>query len=391
MGIVIAPDKFKGSLTAPEVARHLAAGLRPTAAGVPVVTLPVSDGGDGFLDAMVAAGYRRVPVAAEGPTGQSLRASYAELDGVAVVELAETAGLTRLPGGQPAPLTASSYGTGQVMRAALEAGCRTLVVGLGGSACTDGGAGMLEALGARLADRDGTPVRRGGAALCDLQSVDLSGLHPGLTRTEVVVAADVNNPLTGRQGAAAVYGPQKGASPREVAELDRALAHWAGLVAPSAGASVVEAPGSGAAGGAGFALMALLGGSLRPGIDLVLELTGFAEKLREARMVITGEGTLDGQTLNGKAPAGVAAAARKASVPVIAVAGHSTLNQHQLHSLGILAAYALTDIEPDRQRCISHAGPLLERLGARLASEWLSSGRHNRPIPGVAPRRRMDG
>jgi glycerate kinase len=372
MGIVIAPDKFKGSLTAPEVAGHLAAGLRRAAAGLPVVTLPVSDGGDGFADAMVAAGYRRVPVAAEGPTGEPVRAGYAELDGVAVVELAETAGLARLPGGRPAPLTASSYGTGQVMRAALDAGCRTLVVGLGGSACTDGGAGMLQALGARLADHDGTPVRRGGAALAGLRSADLSGLHPGLTRTDIVVAADVNNPLTGPQGAAAVYGPQKGASPREVAELDRALAHWAGLAAPWAGAGAAGAPGSGAAGGAGFALMALLGGSLRPGIDLVLELTGFAEKLREARMVITGEGTLDGQTLNGKAPAGVAAAARKASVPVIAVAGHSTLGQRELHSLGILAAYALTDIEPDRQRCISQAGPLLERLGARLAGEWLS-------------------
>ena len=372
MSVIIAPDKFKGSLTAPEVARHLTAGLRLTAADMPVVTVPVSDGGDGFLDAMVAAGYRRVPVAAEGPTGQPVRASYAELNGVAVVELAETAGLTRLPGGRPAPLTASSYGTGQVMRAALEAGCRTLVVGLGGSACTDGGAGMVQALGARLADRGGTPVRRGGAALRDLQSIDLSGLHPGLTRAEVVVAADVNNPLIGPQGAAAVYGPQKGAAPCEVAELDRALAHWAGLVSMSAGADAAQVPGSGAAGGVGFAMMALLGASPRPGIDLVLELTGFARKLRKARMVITGEGTLDGQTLNGKAPAGVAAAARKASVPVIAVAGHSTLNQRQLRSLGMVAAYALTDIEPDRQRCISQAGPLLERLGASLASEWLS-------------------
>jgi glycerate kinase len=372
MGVVIAPDKFKGSLTAADVARHLAAGLRLRAAHVPVVTVPVSDGGDGFLDAMVAAGYRRVPVAAEGPTGQPVRASYAELDGVAVVELAETAGLTRLPQGRPAALTASSYGTGQVMRKALEAGCRTLVVGIGGSACTDGGAGMLQALGAHLAVRDGTPLRRGGAALCDLQSVDLSGLHPGLARTEVVVAADVNNPLTGPQGAAAVYGPQKGASPREVAELDRALAHWAGLVSTSTGVDAAEAPGSGAAGGVGFAMMAILGASLRPGIELVLELTGFVQKLREARMVITGEGTLDGQTLNGKAPAGVAAAARKASVPVIAVAGHSTLNQRDLRSLGMIAAYALTDIEPDQQRCISHAGPLLERLGARLATEWLS-------------------
>jgi glycerate kinase len=373
MGVVIAPDKFKGSLTAAEVAGHLAAGLRLAAGHVPVVTVPVSDGGDGFLDAMVAAGYRRVPVAAEGPTGQPVRASYAELDGVAVVELAQTAGLTRLPGGRPAPLTASSYGTGQVMRKALDAGCRTLVVGIGGSACTDGGAGMVEALGARLAGRGGTPVRRGGAALCDIDSVDLSGLHPGLARTEVVVAADVNNPLIGPRGAAAVYGPQKGASPREVAELDRALAHWARLVRMSTGVDVAEAPGSGAAGGVGFAMMALLDASLRPGIDLVLELSGFAQMLRKARMVITGEGTLDGQTLNGKAPAGVAAAARKASVPVIAVAGHSALNQHQLHSLGLLAAYALTDIEPDRQRCIAHAGPLLERLGARLASEWLGA------------------
>ena len=371
MGVLIAPDKFKGSLTAAEVASHLAAGLRRTAAHVPVVMAPVSDGGDGFLDAMTAAGYRRVPVAAEGPTGQPVRTSYAELDGVAVVELAETAGLTRLPNGRPAPLTASSYGTGQVMREALEAGCHTLVVGIGGSACTDGGAGMVQALGARLTDRGGTPVRRGGAALRDLESIDLSGLHPGLARTEVVVAADVNNPLTGPQGAAAVYGPQKGASPRDVAELDRALAHWAALVRTSTGVDAAQASGSGAAGGVGFAMMALLGASPRPGIDLVLELSGFAQKLRKARMVITGEGALDWQTLNGKAPAGVAAAARKASVPVIAVAGHSALDQDQLRSLGMLAAYALTDMEPDRQRCMAHAGPLLERLGARLATEWL--------------------
>jgi len=298
--------------------------------------------------------------------------AYAERDGVAVVELADVSGLGRLPGGRPAPLTASSYGTGQVMRAALDAGCRRIVLGIGGSASTDGGAGMVQALGGRLRDPRGAEIGRGGAALAAVESLDLTGLHPALRQTEVVVASDVDNPLLGRRGAAAVYGPQKGASPPDVAQLDAALARWAEAVHRATGADAAGTPGAGAAGGVGFAALAVLDATLQPGIDLILDLVGFPAVLPGAGLVITGEGSLDAQTLHGKAPAGVAAAARAAGIPVVAVAGRSLLSPANLEPAGILAVYALTDIEPNPDRCMTEAGPLLERLATKIAADWLT-------------------
>ena len=372
MRVVVAPDKFKGSLTAAQVADRVAAGLARAAPEVEVVEVPVADGGDGTLEAALTAGYRRVPVRADGPTGEPVETAYAERDGVAVVELADVSGLGRLPGGRLAARTASSYGTGQVIRAALDAGCRRVVVGIGGSASTDGGAGLVQALGGRLTGADGAEVGRGGAALAAVRSLDLSGLHPALAGAEVVVASDVDNPLLGPRGAAAVSGPQKGASPGDVAELDAALARWADAVQRATGKDVAGTPGAGAAGGVGFAALAVLGATLRPGIDLVLDLVGFRAVLGGARLVITGEGSLDRQTLHGKAPAGVAAAARSAGVPVVAVAGRSLLSPSELEPAGILAAYALTDIEPDPDRCMTEAGPLLERLAVTVAGDWLT-------------------
>jgi glycerate 2-kinase len=371
MRVVVAPDKFKGSLTAAQVAARVAAGLARAAPGAEVVEVPVADGGDGTLEAAVEAGYRRVPVQAEGPTGEPVETAYAERDGVAVVELADVSGLGRLPGGRLAARAASSYGTGQVIRAALDAGCRRVVLGIGGSAGTDGGAGMVQALGGRLAGEHGGEVGRGGAALAAVRSLDLAGLHPALATAEVVVASDVDNPLLGPGGAAAVYGPQKGASPADVAELDAALARWADAVRRATGRDEAATPGAGAAGGVGFAALAVLGATLRPGIDLVLDLVGFRTVLPGARLVITGEGSLDRQTLHGKAPAGVAAAARAAGIPVVAVAGRSLLPPSELEPAGILAAYALTDIEPDPERCMAEAGPLLERLAQRVAADWM--------------------
>jgi glycerate 2-kinase len=371
MRVVVAPDKFKGSLTAAQVAARVAAGLARAAPGAEVVEVPVADGGDGTLEAAVEAGYRRVPVRAEGPTGEPVETAYAERDGVAVVELADVSGLGRLPGGRLAARAASSYGTGQVIRAALDAGCRRVVLGIGGSAGTDGGAGLVQALGGRLAGADGGEVGRGGAALAAVRSLDLAGLHPALATAEVVVASDVDNPLLGPGGAAAVYGPQKGASPADVAELDAALARWADAVRRATGRDEAATPGAGAAGGVGFAALAVLGATLRPGIDLVLDLVGFRAVLPGARLVITGEGSLDRQTLHGKAPAGVAAAARAAGIPVVAVAGRSLLPPSELEPAGILAAYALTDIEPDPERCMAEAGPLLERLAQRVAADWM--------------------
>jgi glycerate kinase len=383
--VVVAPDKFKGSLTAREVAARVAAGIAAALVEtgtppVPVVQVPVADGGDGTVDAALAAGYQRVAVRAEGPTGSPVDTAFALRDGVAVVEMADVSGLRLLPPDALAPLTASSLGTGEVVRAALDRGCHTVVLGIGGSASTDGGAGMVQALGARLLDDAGTELPRGGAALADLDRVDLTGLHPRLAQTRVVVASDVDNPLLGRNGAAAVYGPQKGADPQQVVLLDAALARWADAVEAAAGPGdppYRDRPGAGAAGGVGYAAMAVLGGELEPGIGLVLDLVRFADHLPGARLVITGEGSLDEQTLNGKAPAGVAAAAAKAGVPVVAVAGRLALDPHQLQAAGIADAAALTDIEPDVRRCLADAGPLLERLTASRARDWLKERTHD--------------
>jgi glycerate 2-kinase len=377
--VLVAPDKFKGSLSAVEVAAHVSDGLAAAAPGVEVVRVPVADGGDGTLEAAVTAGYTRVPVRVAGPLGDPVDTAYAVRAGLAVVELADACGLRRLPGGRLAPRQASSRGLGQVIRAALDAGCRRVVVGVGGSASTDGGAGMLAALGATFLDERGTAPPSGGAALARLARVDLTGLHPAVRHAEIVLASDVDNPLLGPRGAAAVYGPQKGATPGDVEQLEAAMARLSAVLATATGQvagphghPAAGSPGAGAAGGVGFAALAVLGATARPGIELVLELTGFHDQLPGSRLVVTGEGSLDEQTLHGKAPVGVAAAARRAGVPAVAVAGRSLLTPEELMAVGILRGYALTDIEPDPARCMAEAGPLLERLAAQLAADWLT-------------------
>jgi glycerate 2-kinase len=380
MKIVVAPDKFKGSLHATQVAAAIAAGLRSglgaAGAGPEVITIPVADGGEGTVDAAVAAGFERVPVAAAGPAGDPVRASYARRGEVAVVELACVCGLARRPGRRPAPLTASSFGAGEVLRAALEAGARRIVLGVGGSASTDGGAGLLQALGARVLDTSGEPVGPGGAALRDVAALDLTGLQPALhpaSRTaELTLAADVDNPLTGPDGAAEVYGPQKGASPAEVAALAAGLRRWAAVVAAAVGMDWSQAPGAGAAGGVGFAALAVLGATRRPGIGLVLELAGFEAALDGADLVITGEGSLDAQSLAGKAPVGVARAAGRLGVPVVAVAGRSTLTEAELAAAGITAVYHLSDLEPDPGRSRAEAARLLRLTGQMIARDRLA-------------------
>jgi len=384
MKIVVAPDKFKGSLPAAQVAAAIAAGLHvglhARRAGAQLVTIPVADGGEGTVDAAVAAGFERVPVTAAGPTGDPVRASYARRGEVAVVELACVCGLARLPGGpgssRAAPLTASSFGAGEVLRAALEAGARRIIFGVGGSASTDGGAGLLQALGARVLDARGEPVGRGGRALRDVAALDLTGLHPALypagRTAELTLAADVDNPLTGPDGAAEVYGPQKGASPAEVALLDAGLGHWAAVVAAAVGQDWSHAPGSGAAGGVGFAARAVLGARSRPGIELVLELAGFGTALDGTDLVITGEGSLDTQSLAGKAPVGVARAAARRGVPVVAVAGRSALTEAELAAAGIAAVYPLSDLEPDQERSRAEAARLLRQTGEMIARDRLA-------------------
>jgi len=370
--VLIAPDKFKGTLTAAEVAAHVAAGLGRVRPGLATVQVPVADGGDGTVEAAEAAGYRRVEMEVHGPTGQPLTAAFAIRDGTAVIESAQACGLSHLPGGKLAPLTASSRGVGELIIAAAELGAKRIVLGLGGVACTDGGAGLVTAFGARLLDAAGNELPPGGAALAELDRIEAAGLRDR-PPIEVVAAIDVDNPLLGPRGAAAVYGPQKGATPPDVAALEAGLARWADVTEQALGSRRRDEPGAGAAGGLGFAALAFLGAGAQPGIELLLDLLAFREHLSGARLVITGEGALDRQTLHGKAPVGVARAAAAAlpGVPVVAVSGVRSLTAGQLQAAGFAAAYALADIEPDLERCRTQPGPLLEDLAGQVARDWL--------------------
>jgi glycerate kinase len=370
--VVLAPDKFKGSLTASEVADALAAGMRDVLPGLETILLPVADGGDGTVAAALSAGFDKIIVETVGPTGEPVRAPYALQGNQAVIELAAVVGLTMLPGGRLDPMKSSTYGLGLVIADALHRGARTLVLGLGGSASTDGGAGMVQALGARLTDAAGDPIPLGGGALECLASIDLTALLDTVGSTSIIVASDVDNPLLGPYGAAAVFGPQKGAEPAQVATLELGLRHWSALVSQATGHNHAEQAGAGAAGGVGFAALALLNATMRPGIELILELIEFDRRVVGADLVVTGEGSLDDQSLAGKAPIGVARAAARSGVPVVAIAGRLRLSPQQLHQAGISAAYALTDLEPDLDRSIADAKSLLQQLGAQIAGDWLS-------------------
>jgi glycerate kinase len=373
--VVVAADKFKGSLTAAEVSVRVAAGLARGGFGGEIDALPVADGGDGTVAAAVSAGFRRVELGVRGPVGKNVTASYALLGDTAVIEAAQACGLALLPPGSLAPLTATSRGVGELILTASRMGAKQIVLGVGGVATTDGGAGLMQALGARLADGNGRELPPGGAALARLASLNLARLRD-LSGVEFLLASDVDNPLLGPAGAAAVYAPQKGASPEEVRVLEAGLGRWADIAEAAAAGPlpVRDAPGAGAAGGIGFAALLFLGARMRPGIELLLELAAFGSRLDGARLVITGEGSLDAQTLHGKAPAGVAraAAAHDPAVPVVAVAGRCTLTPDELRAAGIARAYALSDIEPDLERCMAEAGPLVEVLAERIAGDWLS-------------------
>lgn len=370
MRIVVATDKFKGSLSASGVAAALASGLQAELPAAEIVLLPVADGGDGTVAAAVATGFTEQAVTVEGPTGQLVSAPFAVGGDRAVVELAAACGLSLLPGGRSAPLEASTFGLGQVIDAALTTGAREIVVGLGGSASTDGGAGMLAALGASLLDASGTPIGRGGGALSRIASVALEPVRSRLDGATVVVACDVTNPLLGSNGAAAVFGPQKGASPADVAALDAALGRWADVLSSVVGTDFRDVPGAGAAGGAGFGALAGLGARLEPGIELILSLLDFDAVLAGADLVITGEGSLDEQSLSGKAPMGVASAAERAGVPAIAVAGRSELSTERLADAGITAVWNLADLEPSVERSITKAQSLLEQVGRQIGSRY---------------------
>ncbi len=388
MRILIAPDKFKGSLEAAEVAAAVAAGIEREQPGARIDVAPVADGGEGTVAAALGAGFRAVTVSVRGPLGDPVPATFACRDDLAVIEMAAASGLGVLPldaDGSPRrdALAASSTGTGELIMAALDAGCREIVLGVGGSAGTDGGAGLLTALGARLVDADGHPIGPGGGGLRDLARVDLTALDPRLSGTRFTLAADVTNPLLGHRGAAAVFGPQKGATPADVELLDHALAAYADRVAEALcgdSAELAGRPGAGAAGGVGYAASAVLGADQRPGIDVVLDFVGFDERLQGVDVVITGEGSLDAQSLGGKTPIGVARRARAHDVGVVlAVCGRSQLSPAQAEEAGFDAVFALADREPDPRRSMREAATLLQRVGAEIGSRLTGPPTTDRP------------
>ena len=362
--VVVAPNAFKGTLTATEAAAAIARGVREVFPDAEVVEVPVADGGDGTVEALVSANhgdYRAAQV--EGPLGDPVSAEYGLIESgrKAVVELATASGLTLIPLSRRDPRRTSTYGFGQLLEAARRDGAETIIAGIGGSATNDGGAGMAQALGYRLLDADGRDLTRGGAALSRLQRIESAGFDRGWRSVAVKVACDVTNPLTGPSGASAIYGPQKGADEAAVRELDAALARLAEVIERDLGKRVADIPGAGAAGGTGAGLVAFLEADLLPGAPLVVDAAGLDAKLRGADLVITGEGRADEQTAYGKAPGEVAKRAHAAGIPVVLLAGSKGPGWEALSKLGVTSVVTLTEEGVNLQQALNEPGRMLTR------------------------------
>jgi glycerate kinase len=378
--ILIAPDSFKGCLSAGEVADAIEAGVLRGCPSAAVRKVPLADGGEGTVDALVAATAGRfVEATVTGPLGEPVSARYGLLgDGAtAVIEMAAASGLPLVPAEQRKPLVTTTYGTGQLIRDALDRGCREVIIGVGGSATVDGGAGMAQALGFRLLDASGREIERGGGALKTLARIDApTSVVPPEGECRFLVACDVLNPLLGEKGAARVYGPQKGATPEMVEQLEAGLAHLARVIRRDLGTDVTDLGGGGAAGGLGAGLVAFLRARIRPGVEVVIEACGLESKLTDANLVITAEGQIDAQTAFGKTAAGVAALAGKAGVPVIALAGAVTPDAAVLHEHGIAAMFSIADGPMTLQQAMQPgtARDLLSRAAEQLVRALVALG-----------------
>jgi glycerate kinase len=377
MRFVIAPDSFKGSASAREVAQAIAEGLKAALPDAVCDLVPMADGGEGTVDALVAAtGGRIVSVRVTGPLGEPVDAFFGILgDGeTAVIEMAAAAGLHLVPPEKRNPMVTTTYGVGELMRAALDAGCRRLIIGIGGSATNDGGAGMAQALGVRLLDEQGNEIGFGGGALERLARLDLSDFDRRVWDAEILVACDVTNPLTGPNGASAVYGPQKGATPEMVRQLDANLRHYAAVLQRDLGVEVETVAGAGAAGGLGAGLLAFCRAQLRRGVELVIHAVRLPERVQKADLVITGEGCLDFQTGFGKVPHGVAQVAKRYGKPVIALVGQLREGAERCRQWGIDACFPILSKPMSEQEAMANAIPLLRRaaeeLGWLLRSVW---------------------
>ncbi|MFJ1302616.1 glycerate kinase [Pseudomonadota bacterium AL_CKDN230030165-1A_HGKHYDSX7] len=377
MKIVIAPDSFKESLSAEAAARAIARGVQAACPAAQTVCIPMADGGEGTVAAVLAAtGGKLRHSPAHNALGESITAHWGHLDdGTAIIEMAAAAGLDQIPEARRDALAADTHGVGELLRAALDAGARRLILGLGGSATTDGGTGMLRALGARFLDADGKALAPGGAALAHLDSIDLSGLDARLAEVQIEVACDVDNPLCGPQGAAHVFGPQKGANTAQVEQLDAALTRLADVARRTLDHDARDHPGAGAAGGLGFAARAFLGARFRPGVELVAELNELDGAIEGAALVFTGEGRMDAQTLRGKTPAGVARVAQARGVPVVALAGSLGAGYQELHAHGITAAFSLAPGPVTLADALAHADSYLADRARDVTQLWLAAGK----------------
>jgi glycerate kinase len=367
--IVAAPNAFKESLSAPDAAMSIAAGVHRVLPDAEVIQVPVADGGDGTVEALVAAtGGEIIRQQVTGPLGEPVNAYFGLLGDkqTAVVEMAVASGLHLVPEEKRNPMKTTTYGTGELIAAALDQGADHIIVGIGGSATVDGGAGMAQALGCSLLDAEGGDIPRGGEGLARLARIDLGGRHPAVSQVTVVVACDVDNPLTGPKGAPAVYGPQKGATPEMVRRLDEDLANYARVIARDLDIEVNTVPGAGAAGGLGAGLMAFLGARLKSGVDIVIEASRLEEKLAGTHLVITGEGKLDSQTAFGKAPIGVARLAKEHGIPVVALAGTLAEDAFTLVSHGIDAVFSIVPGPVSLEEAMSRADEFTSRTTEQI-------------------------
>jgi len=386
MKIVVAPDSFKGSLTASEVSDAIEQGVREIFPEAEIVKIPMADGGDGTVQCLVnATGGEILREKVTGPLGDEVWASYGILGDkkTAVIEMAEASGLTLVPENKRDPLITTTYGTGQLIKFALDQGCRKMIIGIGGSATNDGGAGMVQALGAKLLDKDGEEIGFGGGELKKIFRVDTKCLNKRLSETKVLIASDVSNPLCGPKGASWIYGPQKGATPEIIEKLDKSLAHFAEIIKRDLNKDIKDIPGAGAAGGLGASLMAFLDAELKPGIDIVIEIVKLEQAIKDANLVITGEGKIDSQTIYGKAPIGVARIAKKYNIPVIAVAAiigddAGVVHQHGIDNLIKVSEPPMNLTEPKSKkvqlikRCIKQFLERNKGLKSKLNTESLN-------------------
>ena len=377
MNIVIAPDSYKECLSALEVAAEIEAGFREVLPNAQYRTVPLADGGEGTVAAMVAStGGSLLALDVTGPLGEPVKACYGLTgDGkTAIIEMAAASGLALVAPNLRNPLKTTTFGTGELIRAALDAGARHLVIGIGGSATNDGGAGMLQALGVKLLDHDDRQIGFGGGSLANLARIDISGMDPRLKQCSIEAACDVNNPLTGPKGASRIFGPQKGATAEMVAQLDANLGHFADIISRDLHVQADSVPGAGAAGGMGAALLAFFGAKLRPGIEIVVETIGLEAMIQDADLVITGEGRIDSQSIHGKTPVGVAAVAKRYGKPVIGIAGSLSNDVDVVHEYGIDAVFSVLSQVGTLEEALTQAAANLRAVSRNIAAALKLAG-----------------